>query len=125
MQSTYTAFIDESGGHGFDFSQVGTPTHFVITAILVEPTSLQTLEQQFDAIKQQYYPQSELKSSKIGGKDHIRERLLQSVRQLDFTFSASLLISANTHQHRLQYKESFINSYMASFTTTFIALLKT
>jgi hypothetical protein len=108
MESTYIAFIDESGGHGFDFTQVGTPTHFVITAILVEPTSLQTLEQQFDAIKQQHFPQSELKSSRIGGKDHIRERLLQAVRQLDFTFFCLIVDKRKIHINTgLQYKESF------------------
>lgn len=34
----FIAYLDESGGHGFDFNSTGTSTHFVICAIVVSST---------------------------------------------------------------------------------------
>ena len=45
------AYLDESGGHGFDFNKEGTSTHFVISAILIEENENSTLESEFEKIK--------------------------------------------------------------------------
>lgn len=105
---SYIAFLDESGGHGFDFTNEGTSTHFVVNAILLDSNKLQTLSNDFDTIKKQYFPISELKSSKIGNKENIRLEILNKVKELDFKFYFLIVDKRQIHlTSGLQYKESF------------------
>ncbi len=48
-------FIDESGGHGFRFEKEGTSTHFVITVVIVDQSSADSLTDEFLKIKEQLY----------------------------------------------------------------------
>jgi len=102
------AYLDESGGHGFDFNKEGTSTHFVISAILIEENKNSTLESEFEKIKNKYFPVSELKSSKIGKNENLRLRILADLEFLDFKFFNLVIekqkILPNTG---LQYKEVF------------------
>ena len=45
MAPSRTAFIDESGNFGFDFSLAGTSKFYVICAIIVETAYLQSLQE--------------------------------------------------------------------------------
>jgi hypothetical protein len=108
MENTFFAFIDESGGHGFDFTSSGTSTHFVATAILVNQERLSDVESQFSIIKSKYFPQSEIKSSKIGSRDHIRQKLLEEMKDVDFNFFSVVVDKRKIHTNTgLRYKESF------------------
>ncbi len=104
----YLAYLDESGGHGFNFTSQGTSTHFVICAILVDQKLNNSIRDSFQLIKSQYFPDSELKSSKIGKKDNLRLKLLHDLRVLDFRYYCLAIdkrqILPNTG---LQYKEVF------------------
>jgi hypothetical protein len=106
--NSFLAYLDESGGHGFDFSNEGTSTHFVICAILIDETNNDTLTTEFEKIKNKYFPVSELKSSNIGKKDNLRLRILTDLESLDFKYFYLVIdkqkILPNTG---LQYKEVF------------------
>lgn len=104
----YLAFLDESGGHGFDFAKSGTSTHFVVCAILVEEDKVAELSANFLRTKSLYFPDSELKSSKIGSKDHIRQKILDNVKELDFKYFSLVVDKKVIYPHTgLQHKESF------------------
>lgn len=106
--TNYLAYLDESGGHGFDFSTGGTSTHFVICAILVNADINEEIKRSFEQIKNQYFPISELKSSKIGKNDNLRLKIINDLKPLDFRYYILAVdkrqILPNTG---LQYKEVF------------------
>lgn len=105
---SYLAYIDESGGHGFDFSNEGTSTHFVICAILMDVRDEGLLNHQFEQIKSKYFPISELKSSKIGKRDNIRSDILLDLVSLEFKYYYLVIDKQKIHQNTgLQYKEVF------------------
>lgn len=105
---SYIAFIDESGGHGFNFVNEGTSTHFVVNAILVDSSNLESLSTEFAAIKKQYFPNSELKSSKIANRDGTRLEILNKLKALDFKFYYLIVDKTRIHlTSGLQFKESF------------------
>lgn len=102
------AYLDESGSHGFNFKSEGTSTHFVVCSIFVDNRQQERVAQTFTGIKERYFPQSELKSSKIGNRDHIRRKLLEEVKGLDFRIFCLIVDKRKIHLNSgLQYKESF------------------
>jgi hypothetical protein len=105
---SYVAFIDESGGHGFNFSSEGTSTHFVVNAILTDAGKLEELSTEFEKIKKQHFPDSELKSSKIGNRDVLRLEILNKLNALNFKFYYLIVDKTKIHlTSGLQFKESF------------------
>lgn len=102
------AFIDESGGHGFNFDKEGTSTHFVVNAILIDSNELEKVTSEFEAIKNQYFPTSELKSSKIAKREELRIEILNKLSILNFKFYFLLVDKTKIHlTSGLKYKESF------------------
>ncbi len=104
----YLAFLDESGGHGFDFSKEGTPTHFVVCAVIIEESKLEQVKKDFERIKSYYFPISELKSSKIGSNDAIRTKIISEIKGLDFRYFHLVVDKREIYSDSgLQYKEIF------------------
>jgi hypothetical protein len=104
----YIAFLDESGAHGFDFSKAGTSTHFVVCAVLTEAVNKTDLEAGFIDIKSKYYPDSELKSSKVGNDEEKRLRILNDLMGLDFKYYCLVVDKRAIYpESGLQYKEVF------------------
>ena len=104
----FQAYLDESGGHGFDFSNSDTSTHIVICAILIDKNNDTYITNEFQKIKSAYFPISELKSSRIGNRENIRLKILNDLKPLDFKYYYLSIdkrqILPNTG---LQYKEVF------------------
>jgi len=108
IMDRFLAYLDESGGHGFEFSKEGTSTHFVICAILIDNISNITLTEEFEKIKLKYNPTSEIKSSRIGGNEKVRLKLLNEIKSLEFKFYC--LVIDKRHilpESGLRYKEVF------------------
>lgn len=101
-------YLDESGSHGFDFSKVGTSRYFVVTAIIINPQNHDMVIEMFTKIKNQYFPISEMKSSKIGNNEGRRIEILNKLLELDFKFHTLIVdkkrIDINSG---LTYKEPF------------------
>lgn len=105
---TFVAYIDESGGHGFNFENVGTSSHFVVNAILIDSSQIEILSSAFDIIKKQYFPISELKSSTIANQEAKRLEILNKLKDLDFKFYCLIVDKKKIHKSSgLQYKETF------------------
>lgn len=103
-----TAFIDESGGFGWDFSKKGTSTHFVLVAIIVQDNVLSGLQESIEAIRKEEFQQSEMKSSKIGNDLMRRLRIMQKLCEHPFSFYAVVFDKQKlSHMEGLRYKKSF------------------
>jgi len=104
----YLAYIDESGGHGFNFNHDTNSKFFVINAILIKNEVHDAIKKQFEEIKVKYYPDSEMKSSKIGKKENIRLNILNELHSIDFNFFCLIVDKRKIYPNSgLQYKESF------------------
>lgn len=84
MANTKYAFVDEFGAFGYDFSNPGCTTHFIISAIIVDEDDLRTVADGVEAIRQKHFQLSEIKSSKIGKNHKRRITILNEIKQLPF-----------------------------------------
>lgn len=108
------AFIDESGSFGFDFEKEGTDRYYVICAVIMQASSLESVEKSFDDICcKNGYANSEMKSSSIGNNDSRRLKLLTEILPLDFS---SIILIAD--------KKAFIESSpLTDYKETFVKYL--
>jgi len=79
-----TAFIDESGSFGFDFSKEGTERYYVVCAVIVKNDDVGSMEHEIDKLREIYFSGKEMKSSAIGGNDSRRGRILSELSKLNF-----------------------------------------
>ncbi len=106
-----TAYIDESGNFGFDFSALGTSKYYILCAVIVENHELNNLHETVEKVKRNVgYPDSELKSSKIGNNYARRSHIISKF--LDINFRVILLIADKQkfleNSPLTQYKDAFI-----------------
>ena len=60
MASTKYAFIDEFGAFGFDFSNPGCSSHFIITAIVVNEDDLPIVADGIESVRKKYFQTGEM-----------------------------------------------------------------
>lgn len=107
MERIY-AFTDESGAFGWDLENPNVSTHFVISAIIVKESDLNTLRNEVEKVRKKYFQTGEMKSSHIGKKHNRRKRILSDLLQLPFSiFSVVFDKRMLTASKGLQYKTSF------------------
>lgn len=102
------AFCDEFGSYGYRFDKENVSTHFLIAAIIVDESDLETVKTGAEEIRKSYFQTGEMKSSKIGN-NHVRRRIiLERLKKLPFNI---YLFVANKRkiyeQSGLRYKQSF------------------
>lgn len=109
-----TAFIDECGSFGFDFSTEGASKLYVICAIVVKNSEISKLHQDFLNVKRNNgFANTEMKSSKVGSEYKRRSRIMHEL--LSIPFSIALLIAD---------KEAFVKeSPLTEHKKTFIKYL--
>lgn len=106
-----TAFIDESGSFGFDFSTEGNSKYYILCAIVVENQKLDAIHNAIKTIKDNNgFSNSEMKSSKIGTQNSRRTRIITQLLQVDFKI---ILFIADKQEFikcspLTEYKKSFI-----------------
>lgn len=61
-------FLDESGAFGFNFKSKGCTSHFIVAAILVRESELNKVSASVELIRDKYFPNGEIKSSRIKNK---------------------------------------------------------
>lgn len=66
MEKIY-AFTDESGSFGWELDNENTSTHFIITAIIVRESDVDAVRTAVADIRDRYFPNGEIKSSKSKG----------------------------------------------------------
>lgn len=108
MDNTKYAFVDEFGAFGYDFSNSGCTTHFIISAIIVDRDNLQIVADGISAIRQKYFQQGEIKSSKIGKNHKRRITILNELKQLPFHIFAFVCDKQKVYENSgLRFKKTF------------------
>ena len=80
-----TAYIDESGSFGFDFTAEGVSTHYIVCAVIVDNTKIREIENKVDQIRKNRFGSNEMKSSQIGKNNERRYKVLMDLLALDFS----------------------------------------
>lgn len=83
-----TAFIDECGSFGFDFTTSGASKLYILCAIVVNDSDILELRKQFlDVKKQNGYEHVEMKSSNVGSNYQKRSRIMNMLMPIPFRIS--------------------------------------
>lgn len=107
MEKVY-AFTDEYGAFGWDLDKPNVSTHFIITAIIVEESKLESVRSQAEIIRKKNFQTSEIKSSKVGSNHKRRARILNELLKLDFTIFPVVIDKKGVLNYPgLKYKKSF------------------
>ncbi|MHB8126650.1 MAG: DUF3800 domain-containing protein [Desulfitobacteriaceae bacterium] len=106
-----TAFIDECGNYGFDFTKEGTSKFFIVCAVIIKNADISQLEIAVETIRRNNFGGSgEMKSSRVAADDKRRIKIINEIIQLDF--SVILLIADKERFYKgsplTNYKDSFI-----------------
>ncbi len=99
------AFVDEFGTNSFDFQHQST--HFIVSAIIIDKEKQTELSQQINEITQKYYPNSELKSAKVGKNEAKRMEILTELLQVDFKIFALVVDKRKLYGLGFKYKKPF------------------
>ena len=107
MERIY-AFTDEYGSFGWKLEDKNVSTHFIITAIIVEESKVDSVRSVADKIRQQYFQTGEMKSKKVG-KDHVRRcKILSEILKLDIAIFPVVISKQGLKSYKgLQFKKSF------------------
>ncbi len=79
------AYIDEFGAYGFDFSKPGNSNLFIIAAVIVKESEIDTMNLALEQIRKEEFSGSEIKSGHIKGNNIRRVRILNKVLKLPFS----------------------------------------
>jgi Protein of unknown function (DUF3800) len=102
------AFVDEFGNYGFDFDKNDVSTHFIIVAILVKESNKKILEGEVEEIRQKFFQDGEMKSSKIRNNHKRRSLILNELRGLPFKIFAYVIDKRKIRENAgIRYKKSF------------------
>ena len=110
-QSDRTAFIDEFGSFGFDFSSSGASKYYILCAIIIEDSKIDAMpKSMIDVEKNNGFAGTELKSSTIVNNYQRRTRILSQLLMVDFRV---VLLVADKQAFikdtpLTEYKKSFI-----------------
>ena len=88
--TTKYAYIDEFGAFGFNFENEGCSTHFIVTAIIVDECDIPEITEKVEQIRNKYFPNGEIKSSRIGKNHRKRISILNEIKLLPFKIFALL-----------------------------------
>ncbi len=109
-QPSRTAYIDECGNFGFDFSKDSVSTHYVVCAVVVNNEKIADIERKINELRKSNFGQGEMKSSSIGSKHSRRLKILTDLLVLDF--SLIILIADKQEFYSgsplVEYKSSFV-----------------
>ncbi len=106
--NTKYAYVDEFGAFGYNFESEGCSTHFIITAIIVDEKDISVVKQNVEIIRNKYFPNGEIKSSRIGKDHRKRISILNELKVLPFKIFALVCDKRKIfEQSGLRFKPSF------------------
>ena len=103
----YCAFIDEFGDSGLETSKKGVSSHFIVTSVIIEESSILEIESQLEQIRERHFQQSEIKSKNVASNDRRRMKILKDFLTIDFKFLAVVIDKSDLYGEGLKYKPSF------------------
>ena len=87
-QSGRSAYIDESGGFGFDFTKEGASAYYVVCSVVVDDKDIPAIEQKVLEMRNTMFGGKEMKSSSIG-TDHRRRAKVLTAKDFRYRCSSS------------------------------------
>lgn len=103
------AYLDEYGDPNLSVEKPGVTNHYIITAVIVRPDNLGTVEATLAEISHQYFSGAEIKSSSIGSNDARRIAILEALNETPFNARVLSVDKAQlSNSGGLIYKRSFI-----------------
>jgi hypothetical protein len=106
--NTKYAYVDEFGAFGYNFESEGCSTHFIITAIIVDENDISMVKQNVEIIRDKYFHNGEIKSSRIGRDHRKRISILNELKVLPFKIFALVCDKRRIYeQSGLRFKPSF------------------
>lgn len=110
MERVY-AFTDEYGAFGWDIENPSVSTHFIITAIIVKESELDSFIEKTEALRRKHFQTGEIKSSKIGKDNNRRIRILADLQDIPFSIFSVCVDKKecleNMNIEGLRYKKTF------------------
>lgn len=98
------AFTDEYGGFGWNLVNPTVSSNYIITAIIVKESDLETFTAQSEAIRKKYFQAGEMKSSKVGKNHRRRQLILKALMPLPFKiFSVLTSMTRTILKKKLRY----------------------
>jgi hypothetical protein len=109
-RSLFTAYVDESGNHVLDSSKEGTSEFYIVCAIVISDEKLDESKKIATAIKDRYFPNGEIKSSRVKRSNPQRRiKILNEINKIDFKIICAAINKLEILPiSGLQYKKSFI-----------------
>lgn len=102
------AFTDESGAFGWQLDNPSVSTHFIIGAIIVRESAVDSVREKVAEVKRQHFQTGEMKSSSVGKNHQRRRRIIADLLPIDFQVFAVVLDKSKVLEWQgLQYKKSF------------------
>ena len=101
-------FIDESGNPNLETDKEGADTHFIVAAVMVSRAKRIEFENKVEAVKNDLFAGSEMKSSNIGSNDNRRIEVLLQLARADFWIQALVVDKRRIMAEGLRYKRSFV-----------------
>lgn len=102
------SYIDESGDSSLCLEKNGVTRYFVVTAILIEQTNIDSFKQGVSTLRSKFFSGSELKSSSLGSIKR-RTDLIAAINGLDFRAYSIAVDKAEVSKHSgLIYKKPFL-----------------
>ena len=101
------AYIDEFGNNGLDFEKEGVSTHFIVTAILIDSTNLEEVEQKIEIVRKTNFQTGEMKSSGLGNNHNRRLKVLKELNDIDYHIFSVVIDKRELKGEGFNYKGSF------------------
>jgi hypothetical protein len=102
-------FVDESGDPDISIEKQGVSEYFVLTAVIVDSSDLESEEGKARGIIDRFFPKGEIKSSRIGGNIPRRLEILRAVSGLEFKhYSQVIDKSLILADSGLRFRRSFV-----------------
>ncbi len=108
QDSWINVFVDETGNTDIDTSKRGATNYFICVAIIVEDKKTDRIRKEIESVKNKYFKNGEIKSSKIGSNHKRRLRILKEFENVNFKYFAFVVNKTRIKKDSgLQYKSTF------------------
>lgn len=102
------AFIDEYGNVSLSTEKAGTSNFFICVAVLINESDIERAKEGVQAIQDEFFSGSQIKSSNVGSKDERRLPILDAITKLPFSYVAVIVDKNRVYKDSgLRYKGSF------------------
>ncbi|OIK16166.1 hypothetical protein BIV60_05870 [Bacillus sp. MUM 116] len=109
MNDIQYAFFNEYGDYGFDFDNIDTSTHFMITAILVKDSDKECLEEEIEKILEKYFQNKDYGFSQIKNQPDLLLKILIELNELPLKIYTYAIDKQKIRENSgVTYKNTFI-----------------